>query len=402
MKFVLVVLSGVADLPVAALKDRTPLQVARTPALDALARSGRVGTVATTPPGEHSGSDAALLTLLGYDTKRYPLRRGALEAIGAGIDLSPQDLVFRGNLVSLYNEKIADLTAGRISTDEAHVLLDELSKEVGDDAIRIHPLTRYRFLAIVKGGRSLRVQTAPPHVAVGKAVREVYPSGEDGGRFARLLDTSRKVLGGHEINAVRVDLGENPANFVWLWGEGADVDLPTLVTTFGVSGVCVAGAPLARGVGRKVGLDVIDVPGATGDLDTDLDGKAEAALRALERSDFVFVHVQAANEASHLHDPMMKVEVIQQADRHLIEPIRDGLDRLDDGYRIVIASDHVTASDRDEPILGSAPFLIAGKDISTVREYPFDEEHAARSDLQIEDGPALMEFFLGRPRRAPG
>ncbi|MFG0316032.1 MAG: 2,3-bisphosphoglycerate-independent phosphoglycerate mutase [Planctomycetota bacterium JB042] len=396
MRTAIVVLSGVADRPAARLKERTPLQVARTPGLDALARGGRVGAVRTSPDGSHAGSDVALLTLLGYDPRRFPLRRGPLEAAGAGIDVGPQDLALRGNLVTLHDERIADLTAGRISTEEAAALLHELAAEIHDDGVRLHPLHRYRFVMVIEGGRSLRLETAPPHAAFGKAVREVYPKGEDAARFERILDRSRKVLAEHEINRVRIDLGENPANFVWLWGEGAEEELPSFADRFGLRGSCVAGAALAKGIARRAGFDVVDVPGASGDLDSDLAAKGREAVARLESHDLVFVHVQGANEASHLRDPMRKVEVIQEADREVIRPLVAALEGAEGGWRLLVASDHVTATESDELAAGLAPFLIAGSEIDPIRGYPFDEEHAARSDLQIDEGASLMSFFLGR------
>lgn len=401
MRTAVVVLSGIADRPSPRLKDRTPLQVARTPVLDALARGGRVGAVRTAPDGAHAGSDVALLTLLGYDPLKHPLRRGVLEALGAGVPAGPLDLVLRGNLVTLHDEKIADLTAGRISSEEAEALLRDLAAAVADEGVRFVPLHRYRFLLVLDGGRTLRVATAPPHAAFGKAVREVYPKGADAARLERILDRSRKVLAEHEINRVRIDLGENPANFVWLWGEGADEDVPPFAARYGCRGVCVAGAALARGVARKVGFDVADVPGATGDLDSDLGAKGREAVERLQTHDLVFVHVQGANEASHLREPLRKVEVIQHADRDVLRPLVEAMEASGEAWRLLVASDHVTVTESDEPTASRAPFLIAGSDVEAIRGYPFDEEHAARSDLQVDEGASLMSFFLGRnPARA--
>jgi len=396
MKAVVVVLSGVADRPAKRLKDRTPLQVARTPTLDALAKGGRVGAVATSPRGTHAGSDVALLTLLGYDPVRHPLRRGPLEAAGAGIEVGPQDMVLRGNLVTLDDERIVDLTAGRVSTEEATALLDELSREIVDDGVRIQAVHGYRCVMVIEDGRSLRIETRPPHDAFGTGVRECYPRGTDSARVERILDRSRPVLRDHEINQVRLDLGENPANFLWLWGEGADEDLPAFEAVFGLHGVCVAAAALAKGVARKAGFDLVEVDGATGDLDSDLAAKGREAVARLDSHDLVFVHVQGANEASHQGEPLKKVEVIQQADRDVLKPIVEALEGRDEEWKLLIASDHVTATEDDQLSAGKAPFLIAGSDVEAIRGYPFDEEHAEKSDLQIDDGPSLMSFFLGR------
>jgi len=393
MKRLLLVLSGVADVPASALGQRTPLEAARTPHLDRLARAGRMGAVATAPAGQHSGSDLALLTLLGYDPQKFPLRRGPLEAAGAGVKLAADDLVLRGNFVSIYNETIVDLSAGRISSGEAQVLLRQLSRAIADPGIALHHVARYRFLLVFKGGRELRISTQPPHAATRRAVRNVYPGGEDAPRLARVLDAARQVLAEHDINKVRVDLGENPANFIWPWGEGADLDLPSFEQQFGCRGSAVAGAALAKGIAKKAGFKLLNVRGATGDLDTDLTAKAEAARRALAGADVLFVHVQGANEASHMRDPKAKAAFIEEIDAKLIRPLADELDKHAE-WRALIASDHVTATETDEAVVAKAPFLLTGSDLSTVREVLFDERHAAEADLQIEDGPTLMEYFL--------
>lgn len=396
MKFAMMVLSGVADLPSDRLSGRTPLQAARTPALDQLARSGRLGTVATAPPGMHLGSDVALLTLFGYDPQRHVLRRGPLEACGIGLAMELDDLVFRGNLVTVHEDRIADLTAGRISSSEARVLLADLADAIDDPDLSFVSLGGYRFLMHARGWRTLQVVTRPPHFALGKTVDEVRPRGEDGDRLVQVLDRAAALLAEHEVNRVRVDLGENPANQVWLWGEGSNLDLPSFESQFHVQGAAVAGAALARGVALKAGLDVAEVPGATGDLDTDLSAKAIAVRQQLTDHDLVFVHVQAANEASHLRDVRRKTRVIEELDEQLVGPLLDELTGRDD-LRIMVATDHVTATESDQPTEGQAPFLLTGADIQPVREYPFDEAHAARADLHIEDGAALMEFFLRHP-----
>lgn len=401
MKSVVVILSGVADVPSDALSGRTALQAADKPAIDALARSGRVGAVQTVPAGQPPGSDVALLSLLGYDPAASPLRRGALEAVGADVAIGKDDLVLRGNLVTLDADAIVDLTAGRISTREATVLLADLCAALGDERVRIVPTQGYRFLLVIEGGRNLRVVAPPPHAALSRSVRAAYPSGEDGGQIGRILDRAAQVLAAHEVNRVRVDLGENPANFLWLWGAGGVGSLPSFTQEWGLSAACVAGAVLAIGVAKQAAIDLIAVEGATGDLDTDLAAKAAAAQAALETHDFVLVHVQGANEVSHLGDARAKAELITRIDRELIAPLAESL-RARDNWRILIASDHPTATERDVLLPGRAPFLIAGTDIAAIRGYPFDEEHAAKSELQVEDGPSLMEFFLrGRPRR-PG
>lgn len=400
MKFVMVVLSGVADLKTPALGDKTPLDVARAPALDALAERGRLGAIAASTSAAPPGSDVALLQLFGYDPVRYPIRRGPLEAIGRGVEFGDDDLVIRGNFVSLYNEMIHDLTGGRIRDHEAEILLSAVANEVGDDGLTFHLVRGYRFLVVVKGGAGLRASFTPPHAALGRPVRELYPQGADALRLERVLDRSRNVLVDHPINKVRVDLGENPANFVWLWGAGARVELPSFESVYGLRGATIAGAALPRGLSECLGMTTPSIENATGDLDTDYAAKARVAIETLDDAsrDFVFVHVQAANEASHLRDPKKKVTVIEQLDQKLIAPLARRLE-AEPKWRLLVATDHVTATIADSPTVGKAPFLLAGSDIAAVRALPFDEEHAATADLQIADPATLMEYFVGiRPK----
>ena len=394
MKFILLVLAGAADAPCKALDGKTPLEVARTPHLDHWARSGRLGSLAIAGNDDvAAASDTALLQLLGYDAGVHRVRRGVFEASAAGVALEHDDLALRANFVTLDGELIADATAGRLSDGEARVLLADLARELEPEGFRFHSLSRYRFLVIVKNGARLDVDTAPPFAATGEPVRSMYPEGKDAHRFAVLLDRSRRLLAEHEVNRVRVDLGENPANFLWAWGQGADAALPDFATLHGKRGIAIAGAPLVRGVARKAGFALADVAGATGDLETDLTAKAEAARAALAGHDFVLVHVQAPNEASHLRDPRRKVAVLEEIDAKLVRPLAEAVAALPQA-RVLVASDHVSPSESDRASPQATPFVITGTDIAAVREWPFDEAHAAKSDLRIDRGSALLEFFL--------
>ncbi|MCC7173313.1 MAG: 2,3-bisphosphoglycerate-independent phosphoglycerate mutase [Planctomycetes bacterium] len=394
MKFIQLVLAGAADAPCKALDGKTPLEVARTPHLDRWARSGRLGTLAVAGNDDvAAASDTGLLQLLGYDPDTHRARRGVFEAMAAGVALEPGDLVLRANFVTLDGEVIADATAGRLSDGEARVLLADLARELEPEGFRFHALSRYRFLVVVKNGAMLDVDTAPPYATTGEPVRSMYPEGKDAHRFAVLLDRSRRLLAEHEVNRVRVDLGENPANFLWAWGQGADAALPDFATLHGKKGLAVAGSALARGVAQKAGFTVADVPGASGDLETDLTAKAQAVRAALPEHDFIFVHVQAPNEATHLRDPRRKVAVLEEIDAKLVRPLTDMVAALPQA-RVMVASDHVSPSETDRASPQPTPFVITGTDIAAVREWPFDEAHAAKSDLKVDRGAALLEFFL--------
>ncbi len=395
MKYAIVVLAGAAGSASARLGGKTPLAAARKDALDALARAGRVGVARFTRPGAHAGSERALLALLGCDPDEHPIARGPLEALGAGVPLTPDDFAASGSLVTIVDDRVVDLTAGRISSIEARALLDVIAAgatSAGDASLRFAHLNRHRFVVVVSGGRTLEIATDPPHAARTQSARLAYPRGKDAARFERVLDQAAEALRLHDVNRVRIDLGENPANGAWLWGAGADRPIPSFERTFFLRAGAVAGAPLARGVATKLGLSRIEVPGnpgATGDVDTDLDAKARAASEALDTHDLVFVHVQAPRETQHAESVERTVESIESIDARLIAPLATALARFP-RWRILVASDHGAP---DDP--GLAPFLVAGDAIQAVRGWPFDEEHATKSEFRVEEGAKLCEWFIG-------
>lgn len=401
MKYVLLVLAGGADRPCKALAGSTPLAAARCPALDRLARAGRIGRVAVAEPGAAAvRSERVLLGLLGADPARPWPRRGPLELAGAGGAAAPQDLVFAGRLVSLSDERIADLTGGRISTREAELLLGDLGTALADDGLVLLPLGGHRFALIAKDAARADVETEPPAAGLARAVGEIGPRGADALRYQRFLEVARGLLADHDVNKVRVDLGENPANFAWLFGAGARAPLPPFESACGLAAAAVARAPLARGVARELALELFDpVESAQAGPDAELATAADLAIRALRARDFVFVHLQAASDATHARDPRRKVEALERADAQVVAPLAAAL-CAEPAWRLLVACDHVSPSEAEGVSADPAPFLLAGSDVAALREYPFDEAHAAKSDLQVDDCGALLEYYLGRARRA--
>ncbi len=399
MKYVIVVIPGMADLPLTALGGRTPLEAASTPHLDRLAARGRFGTVQIVPDDAPQGSVIGLPALMGYDPLQWTLKRGPLEAAGMGIAVGRDDLVMRLNFISTFRGTMADTRAGHIADREAQVLLESLRSIKTPLDLSIHIGLGYRHLMVVHGGAPLEVGTIPPQEVLGHPLRDFYPFGRDAQPFARFLDDSAAILAPHDINRVRVDLGENPADAVWLWGEGIDQDLPTVGSRLGLKSAMVAAAPLVRGLAIKAGLFCPTIPGATGDRDTDLPAKLKAALDELSRNDLVYVHVAAVNEASRAGDADGKVRDLEGIDRELIGSLLSWVEEKDRERRILVTSDHQTLvhpeKKSDEPV----PFAMFGAGIEGVRSRPFTEKAARSADLKLPDARAMLDFFFGTKGR---
>jgi len=310
-----------ADRPVKELGGRTPLEAARTPAMDDIAREGIVGFVQTIPRGMNPGTDVAMLSVLGYDPKKYFTGRGPLEAVSLlGLWLRESQIAFRCNLVTVGDGKLVDYSGGHVRSEEAHLLIDAVNKELGCEAIKFFGGVGYRHIMIIdeeaddfpqRVGLSAQdlcsTRCFPPHDVVGEDLRKIYPKGRGEKFLIELMEESFKILDGHEVNQVRRDLGENPANMIWLWGQGKAPALPTLQERFGVRGAVISAVDVVNGIGKYAGLEIIRVPGATGYFDTNYEGKAEYAIRALEDKDFVLIHVEAPDEAGHMGDWKAKI-----------------------------------------------------------------------------------------------
>lgn len=392
-KYAILLPDGAADEPVAALGGRTPLEAAHKPHMDALARSGRLGRVVTVPAGLSPGSDVATLSLFGYDPRVHHPGRAALEAVARGLSISPDELIFRCNFVTLADGAMQDFTAGHITAPEAGRLIDDLNANLGEWGCRFFTGVSYRNLMTLSDARHIEVQCTPPHDFPGEPVARYLPSGRGADRVRVVMERARKLLAEHEINLVRADLGENPATDIWLWGQGRPRALPSFEERFGVRGACIAAVDLIRGIAQSVGMALIDVPGATGYLDTDYGAKGRAAVEALEQYDLVVVHVEAPDEAGHLGDVAAKVSAIEQVDSEIVGPLMDRLRRFG-AWRMLIAPDHPTPVGTRVHSAAPPPFCLAGTRIPSVVPRPFGETTAGEADLFIEQGHELMEFFL--------
>ena len=396
MKYIILVGDGMADYPIAELGNRTPLEAARKQGMDFIAKHGRLGRVKTIPQKMNPASDVANLSILGYDPLKYYTGRGPLEAANLGIDLGNDDVAFRCNLITASGDKLVDYSAGHISTKEACLLINSLDKNLGNDRIKFYPGISYRHLMLVKGGREQhleKITCRPPHDIRGESINKNLPRGENSEILTKLMSDSRQILSTHEINQVRLDLKENPANMVWLWGQGVRPEMPPFKEKYGLSGSVISAVDLIKGLGKILGLEVINVPGATGYYDTNYAGKTEAALSSLQKRDFVFLHLEAPDEAGHNGDLREKIAAIERFDQLIVSPILNAFKNRDD-FRILVLPDHATPisvrTHTAEPVL----FGIFGKDVSSGEFLSYSEKEAEKSELYFENGYQLMEYLI--------
>ena len=393
MKYCVVIPDGMADHPVARLENRTPLEVARTPNMNKASRRGRLGLVRTVPPRMTPGSDVAIMSVMGYSPKKYYTGRGPLEAADMGVQLGPDELAFRCNFVTADAEDLIDFTAGHISTAEADVLMQALNEEFGGQGVRFHTGTSYRHLMVYAGDDDMELKTVPPHDVVGEAMAGNFPRGRGAETVIDLMLRSVDVLRDHEVNRVRRDLGQNPADMIWLWSPGGTPEMEPFEERFGCRGAAISAVNLICGIARLIGWDVIDVPGITGYVDTDYAAKGRYAVDALGDYDLVFVHVEAPDEAGHEGDVKAKIRAIEQVDREVVGPIMAAMKDLPD-LRLMVLPDHITSVQRGKHMRGAVPFVMCGAGIEDRSGMDYTEAAAAESGVLVERGHELMELFI--------
>jgi len=391
-KYAIIIPDGAADEPIEELGNKTVLEVAETPNMDKISTQGRQGMVRTVPTDMEPGSDVAQMSLLGYDPRRYYTGRAPIEAVARNIQLALDDWVFRCNLITIADGKMADHSAGHISTEEAGKLIKELDEQLGSNKIRFYAGVSYRHLLVFKGF-DFDVRTYPPHDYIGKTVEKLLPRGKGCELLIDLMARSQQLFADHDINKVRKDLGENQVSSIWLWGQGKQTRMESFQQRYGIKGAAITGVDLVRGLSKLIGFDLINVAGATGFVDTNYQGKGTAAIEALQKYDLVFVHIEAPDEASHKGSIEMKKKAIEQIDKFVVGPVLEALAKYE-SWRILVMPDHPTPicimAHSPEPV----PFTIAGDNIGGVVHAPFSEANAAKSGLKIDNGFELMEYFL--------
>ncbi len=391
-KYVIIVPDGAADDPLEQFGGRTPLEAAETPNLDHISAEGRQGLVQTVPDGMEPGSDVAQMSLLGYDPSHFYSGRAPIEAAARGLRLGLDDWVFRCNLVTVADGKMADHSAGHISTEEAASLIEQLQARIHDERLSFHTGVSYRHLLVVKG-IEFDVRTYPPHDHIGTPVEKLLPRGKGADLLIDLMNQSQQMFADHDINKIRQDLGENQVSSIWLWGQGKLTRLESFRKRFALKGVAITAVDLVRGLAKLVGFDLIDVPGATGFIDTNYEGKAAAAIEALAKYDLVFIHIEAPDEASHQGNADMKKEAIERIDRHVVGPVLEAL-REYENWRILVLPDHPTPVRNGAHSADPVPFAMAGTGITGILHLGFGETNAAKSGFRVNKGHELMEYFL--------
>lgn len=395
-KYIVLVGDGMADYPIEKLDMRTPLEAARTPNMDFIAKNGCLGRVKTIPDKMTPASDVANLSILGYDPKKHYSGRGPLEAANLGIELEEDDVAFRCNLITAENDTLLDYSAGHINSKEAEKLIKFLDQKLGNNTLKFFAGVSYRHLLLIKRGAELKLQNLKchaPHDISGQSIKKNLPKGDNADMLIKLMLDSREILGPHEINHVRLDLKENPANMIWLWGQGVKPNMPKFSEKFGLTGSVISAVDLIKGLGHILGLEVINVPGATGYYDTDYEGKAKAAIKSLKKRDFVFVHVEAPDEAGHNGNLREKLTAIERFDQLVVGSFLEYCKGKDD-LRIMVLPDHATPLALKTHSSEAVPFAIYGKDISQGGALNYSEAEAQKSQLYFEHGHQLMEYFI--------
>lgn len=396
MKYIVLVCDGMSDYPIQELGSRTPLEAAKTPNMDFIAKHGRLGRVRTVPVGFAPGSDVAQITIFGYDPKKYYTGRGPLEAVNLGVELEDDDVAFRCNLITASADLLTDYSAGHISSNEAAILIKFIDQNLGTNRIKFYPGISYRHLMVAKRGAEEHledIRCKPPHDISGKSISANLPKGDAADILIKLMQESRKILERHEINLVRIDLKENPANMVWLWGQGKRPEMPKFVDKYGLTGNVISAVDLIKGLGKILGLGVINVPGATGYYDTDYAGKARAAIKSLEKNDFVFVHVEAADEAGHNGDLREKITAIERFDQLVLGNILKAF-KNKRNFRIMVLPDHATPVSLKTHVADVVPFGVFGQNVIARGFLNYSEKEAEKSDLYFDKGEDLMAYFI--------
>ncbi len=393
MKYVILIPDGAADRAIDEFDGMTVLEAAHIPNIDRLCQMGSQGIVKTVPKGMQPGSDVAQMNLLGYNPKKFYNGRAPIEAVAQGIELEENDWVFRCNLVTFSDEKMADHSAGHISNEEGRKLISEVQDCLGNDNIKFYPGVSYRHLCVVKDV-DFNIKTQPPHDIIGKKIAKNLPSGKNAEILVEMMAKSQKIFENHEINNVRKDLGENPVSSIWFWGEGKKTIMESFQDKYGKKGATITAVDLVRGLSKLIGFDLIDVKGATGYADTNYSGKANAAIKALEDHDIVFIHVEGPDEAGHSGNAALKKHAIEQIDKYIVGPVTDSLEASGQKWRILIMPDHATPVATRGHTSEAVPFMISGDGISSTVKSGYCEENARKNGLVIENGYELMEYFL--------
>lgn len=400
MKYIVVLGDGMADEPIDALGGKTVLEAAHKPHMDYMAAHGELGLVRTVLDGMKPGSDVANLSVMGYDTRKCYTGRSPLEAASIGVRLKDTDVTFRANLVTLSDEEqyedktMVDYSAGEISTEEARELIGAVEEALHTDALHFHAGVSYRHLLVWDGG-SVNVSLTPPHDISDRKITEYLPKGEGAEQLLELMKKSERILKEHPVNQKRIAAGKRPATSIWIWGEGTKPKLDDFYGKFGKKGSVISAVDLIKGIAICAGMESIDVEGATGNYDTNFEGKAKAALDALMGgSDFVYIHLEAPDECGHQGDVEHKVQSVEWIDEKVIGYLRKELERMNIEYKMMVLPDHPTPIRLKTHVSDPVPYLIYNSAKPAETRQRYTEKEAEAAGRFIAEGHRLMEHFF--------
>ena len=397
MKYIILQGDGMADYPLDVLGGKTPLEAARTPNMDWLAVHGVFGIAHVIPEGFPPGSDVGNMSIMGYDPAVYHTGRSPLEAASIGVPLGPKDIAFRCNLVTLGGSGdesfMEDFTSGHISTEEAGEIIRDLGQELGGNGIEFFPGVSYRHLMVWREGKE-KMRTTPPHDITDQKVARYLPSGDGADRLLDLMEASKPILGDHRVNKKRQAAGHRQATTIWLWGQGKAPALPSLTRRFGIKGGVISAVDIVNGLGVYAGLERVYVPGITGFLDTNYRGKGEYGVASLEKNDFVFIHVEAIDEAGHMGDVEKKIQAIEDFDEKVVGTVLKGMAQRKD-WRVLLMPDHPTAIALKTHVAEPVPFvLFSAAEPRNNGSVGYNEKDAVKTGVVAKQAFKLMEALV--------
>jgi 2,3-bisphosphoglycerate-independent phosphoglycerate mutase len=397
MKFIILQGDGMADYPLEVLGGKTPLEAANTPNMDWLAARGVFGLAHVIPKGFAPGSDVGNMSIMGYDPAVYHTGRSPLEAASMGVTLGPKDIAFRCNLVtfggSAHHSVMEDFTSGHISTEEAREIISDLAATLGGDGIEFFSGVSYRHLMVWRDGQE-KMETTPPHDITDKKISGYLPKGDGAERLLKLMQASQPILANHPVNKRRQANGQRTATSIWLWGQGRAPALPPLTKRFGIKGGVISAVDIIHGLGAYAGLERIDVPGITGFLDTNYRGKGEYGVRSLEKNDFVFIHVEATDEAGHMGDVEKKIQALEDFDEKVVGTVIKGMAHRKD-WRVLLMPDHPTAIALKTHVSEPVPFVLySPREPRNNGHVGYNEKDAAKTGVVAKQAFKLMDALI--------
>ncbi|MCF7793025.1 MAG: cofactor-independent phosphoglycerate mutase [Candidatus Cloacimonetes bacterium] len=401
MKYIIILGDGMADHPIAKLNGKTPLMAAQVENMDKLARIGKTGMFQTVPLDMPPGSEVANLAVLGYNVHKVYEGRGVLEGASMGVNIEEGDLAMRCNLLCIEDGKIKNHSAGHISTEESHVLIDFLNEKLATDKIRFYPGISFRHLLVVKGGNN-DLKFTPPHDVPGTAFKDVMIEAisNEGEKTAKLLNDlilrSQEILKDHPINKQRITEGKDPANSVWFWSSGYKPEMKTLKDKYNVSGAVISAVDIIKGLGVFAGMDVIEVEGATGLTDTNYEGKAEAAVRALKDHDLVYLHVEATDEAGHAGDVDLKILALEFLDKRVVKYVLEETEKMNEPVSLALLPDHATPCEVRTHTHDAIPFVIYNPEIKPDDVTEYNEESCKNGGFGTIKEDEFIRILLGK------